>query len=141
MAAMNSIAVSFIVKSILFEFLTLTNEQFPIIFLVNLQLFPCCTAIPIRKCDRTTEFDCGGGMCIINKKVCDGTVDCPGGQDEPKDKCDVNECSKGTHGCDHTCVDTPAGFYCDCHKGYVYFEKLLYNVPTIACIWPFATTN
>lgn len=64
-------------------------------------------------------------MCIMNKKVCDGNVDCPGGQDEPKDKCNVNECSKGTHGCDHICVDTPAGFYCDCHKGYVYTLEII----------------
>lgn len=58
-------------------------------------------------------------MCIPNTKVCDGRVDCPAGQDEPKDMCNVNECAKGTHGCNQICVDTPAGFYCDCRKGYV----------------------
>lgn len=75
------------------------------------------TAIPVRKCDRTTEFDCGGGMCIPLKKVCDQKVDCPGGQDEPANKCTVNECRIANGGCEHICVDTPAAFYCDCHKG------------------------
>lgn len=74
-------------------------------------------ALPMKRCDRTTEFDCGGGMCIPNSKVCDRRVDCPGGQDEPKDKCLVNECKTANGGCHHICVDTPAGFYCDCRQG------------------------
>lgn len=56
-------------------------------------------------------------MCIPNSKVCDRRVDCPGGQDEPKDKCSVNECKINNGGCEHICVDTPAGFYCDCRHG------------------------
>ncbi|XP_055304878.1 low-density lipoprotein receptor-like isoform X2 [Sitodiplosis mosellana] len=76
-----------------------------------------CTA-PIRRCDRATEFDCGGGMCIPNAKVCDQKVDCPLGNDEPKDKCSVNECKIKKGGCDDKCVDTPAGFYCECRNGY-----------------------
>lgn len=80
-------------------------------------LFDLLTAMPIRKCDRTSEFDCGGSMCIPLSKVCDRKVDCPGGQDEPRDKCTINECKIANGGCDHICIDTPAGYYCDCHKG------------------------
>lgn len=74
-------------------------------------------AAPVKKCDRKTEFDCGGGMCIPNTKVCDTKVDCPGGQDEPKNGCSIDECKVANGGCEHICVNTPAGFYCDCHKG------------------------
>ena len=70
-----------------------------------------------RKCDPKTEFDCGEGMCIKNERVCDGKMDCPDGQDEPKDKCNLNECKIKNGGCQHTCVDTPAGFYCECRPG------------------------
>ena len=28
------------------------------------------------------EFECGDGTCLYNNFVCDGTRDCPGGQDE-----------------------------------------------------------
>lgn len=91
-------------------------------------------AIPIRKCDRTTEFDCGGGMCIPNARVCDGKVDCPAGQDEPKDRCGINECKIENGRCDHICVDTPAGFYCDCHKGYVEKKIIILVSFTFHCI-------
>lgn len=80
------------------------------------------SAAPIRRCDRATEFDCGGGMCIPNTKVCDQKVDCPLGNDEPKDKCSVNECKIKNGGCDHKCVDTPAGFYCECRSGWVFVQ-------------------
>uniref|UniRef100_A0A336LM96 CSON011106 protein n=1 Tax=Culicoides sonorensis TaxID=179676 RepID=A0A336LM96_CULSO len=70
------------------------------------------------KCNQKTEFDCGGGMCIPLSKVCDGNTDCPHFQDEPSGKCNKNECLIQNGGCDHTCVDTPAGFYCECRQGY-----------------------
>lgn len=56
-------------------------------------------------------------MCIPNSKVCDKKVDCPGGQDEPKNGCAVDECKTAKNNCEHICVDTPVGYYCDCHKG------------------------
>lgn len=74
-------------------------------------------AIPLRKCDLKTEFDCGGGMCIPYSKVCDGKVDCPDSQDEPVGRCHENECKSRNGGCDHICVDTPASYYCECRKG------------------------
>lgn len=76
-------------------------------------------ATQAKVCDRKIEFDCGDGMCIPNLKVCDQHVDCPAGQDEPLGKCNQDECKKNNGGCEHLCFDTPAGFYCDCHKGYV----------------------
>lgn len=69
------------------------------------------------KCNQKTEFDCGGGMCIPLSKVCDGHTDCPHFQDEPSDKCNKNECLIQNGGCDHSCNDTPAGFYCECSLG------------------------
>lgn len=85
------------------------------------------SASKTKACDRQAEFDCGDGMCIPNIKVCDQRVDCPAGQDEPLGKCGQDECKKNNGGCDHLCVDTPAGFYCDCHKGYVYVHNRNYD--------------
>lgn len=71
----------------------------------------------MKKCDIKKEFDCGGGMCIPLSKVCDGRGDCPQFQDEPKDKCNLNECALNKGSCAHTCVDMPIGYYCECNKG------------------------
>lgn len=69
-------------------------------------------------CDIKTHFDCGGGVCIPLSKVCDKKLDCPNFIDEPKDKCNLDECAVNNGGCSQKCVDTPAGYYCDCHHGY-----------------------
>ncbi|CAH1722415.1 unnamed protein product [Chironomus riparius] len=74
--------------------------------------------IPDRTCDRKTEFDCGDGMCIQLSKVCDKIQDCPNMEDEPIDKCGRDECKANNGGCSDICVDTQAGFYCECRKGY-----------------------
>nr|XP_034830019.1 very low-density lipoprotein receptor-like [Maniola hyperantus] len=75
-----------------------------------------------RLCDKT-EFDCGNGMCIPLSKVCDKIPDCLNLEDEPTDRCDVDECAQNNGGCEHKCVNTPLGYYCDCEKGY----KLINN--------------
>ena len=65
------------------------------------------------------EFDCGEGKtCIPNDRVCDRINDCGDWEDEPKDKCERNECLVGNGGCDHHCFDTPGGYYCTCQEGY-----------------------
>ena len=69
------------------------------------------------KCNPKTEFDCGAGMCIPLSKVCDKRADCPNFQDEPLEKCGKNECSTNNGGCEHSCIDTPASYYCDCRTG------------------------
>jgi very low-density lipoprotein receptor len=81
-------------------------------------LFSTFSAAPKRTCDRKTEFDCGGGMCIPLSKVCDTIQDCPDSEDEPVDKCGRDECKLNNGGCSQKCVDTQAGFYCDCESGY-----------------------
>ncbi|CRK98878.1 CLUMA_CG012179, isoform B [Clunio marinus] len=73
---------------------------------------------PKRTCDRKTEFDCGGGMCIPLSKVCDKKQDCPDSEDEPVGKCGRDECQVNNGGCSQLCVDTQAGFYCECRSGY-----------------------
>ncbi|XP_041761020.1 low-density lipoprotein receptor-like isoform X2 [Anopheles merus] len=78
----------------------------------------CGVNVRSEKCNAKTEFDCGGGMCIPLAKVCDQNPDCPEFQDEPADKCGKNECLQGNGGCSQLCVDTPAGFYCDCKPGF-----------------------
>ncbi|XP_061500681.1 low-density lipoprotein receptor isoform X4 [Anopheles gambiae] len=78
----------------------------------------CGVNVRSEKCNPKTEFDCGGGMCIPLAKVCDQNPDCPEFQDEPADKCGKNECLQGNGGCSQLCVDTPAGFYCDCKPGF-----------------------
>lgn len=74
--------------------------------------------MPIPKCDTKTHFDCGGGQCIPDNLVCNGKQDCPNWEDEPKDKCGINECNKNNGECMHKCIDTPASYYCDCDNGY-----------------------
>ncbi|XP_059621431.1 very low-density lipoprotein receptor-like isoform X4 [Phlebotomus argentipes] len=79
----------------------------------------CTSTTPIvKKCDPKKEFDCGGGICIPLSRVCDKKPDCPDFQDEPTDKCGKNECLINNGGCSQLCVDTPAGYYCECRKGY-----------------------
>lgn len=73
---------------------------------------------PHTKCDPKKQFDCGGGTCIPLSQVCDGHPDCQQAEDEPRDKCGKNECSINNGGCTQLCVDTPAGYYCDCNPGY-----------------------
>ena len=31
---------------------------------------------------------------------------------------DVDECSRGIHGCDHTCENTPGSYICHCNSGF-----------------------
>lgn len=72
----------------------------------------------IVKCDESTQFDCGGGNCIGLELVCDGKAHCPEGEDEPNNKCNVNECLVNNGNCSHICVDTAISFHCDCRPGY-----------------------
>lgn len=57
-------------------------------------------------------------MCIPQSKVCDKIQDCPDAEDEPVDKCGRDECKSNNGGCSQLCVDTQAGFYCDCRQGF-----------------------
>lgn len=75
-------------------------------------------AIPAVKCDTKSQFDCGGGSCIPLTQVCNGRQDCPEGEDEPRDRCGINECNVNNGGCSQKCVDQPVGYYCDCNTGY-----------------------
>lgn len=74
---------------------------------------------PPPKCDPKTQFDCGGGTnCIPLSQVCDKRQHCPDGEDEPAGRCGINECTENNGHCNQLCVDTPASYYCDCHRGY-----------------------
>lgn len=56
-------------------------------------------------------------MCIPLSKVCDKVQDCPDAEDEPVN-CGRDECKANNGGCEHLCIDTQAGFYCECRQGY-----------------------
>ena len=32
---------------------------------------------------------------------------------------DINECSQGNGGCEHTCTNTIGSYYCTCNTGYL----------------------
>ncbi|GMT06273.1 hypothetical protein PENTCL1PPCAC_28447, partial [Pristionchus entomophagus] len=51
-----------------------------------------------RKCNAALAFTCADSLCISKKKVCDGTWDCDGGEDE--------------RGCKETCTAPGAIFKC-----------------------------
>ncbi|XP_066247393.1 very low-density lipoprotein receptor-like isoform X2 [Euwallacea similis] len=70
-------------------------------------------------CDPETSFSCGPeGPCIQLSQVCDGKPDCPAFEDEPREKCGINECIHDNGGCAHRCVDAPAGYRCECRPGF-----------------------
>lgn len=73
--------------------------------------------VPMPTC-KGDEFECGAGMCILMEKVCDRHADCPNSEDEPVQKCGINECLVDNGGCTHLCVDTPTSFHCQCRPGY-----------------------
>ncbi|XP_037924736.1 very low-density lipoprotein receptor-like isoform X2 [Hermetia illucens] len=77
-----------------------------------------CSVGKTTVCNETTEFSCGGGACIPWSKVCDKHPDCPNMEDEPLDKCNVNECEANNGGCTQRCIDLPIGWRCQCHNGY-----------------------
>lgn len=66
-----------------------------------------------------TQFHCKSGhQCIPYEHVCNKQIDCDDSSDEPA-HCHVNECAKvETNQCEHKCVDTLTGFYCECTDGY-----------------------
>ena len=72
----------------------------------------------VTGCKTDVEFDCGGGLCILMDRVCDGANDCGQWQDEPKGLCNVNECAVNNGNCSHLCTDTKVGFHCGCRPGY-----------------------
>lgn len=74
--------------------------------------------LTVTKCNPKTQFDCGGGACIPLSQVCNNQQDCPKWEDEPTDKCGVNECLINKAGCSQLCVDMPIGYRCDCKTGY-----------------------
>ena len=49
--------------------------------------------------------------------MCDGTVDCPEGDDEGA-RCNDDECSDDNGGCSYYCYDSPHGAWCVCETGY-----------------------
>ncbi|XP_013773508.1 low-density lipoprotein receptor-related protein 2-like isoform X2 [Limulus polyphemus] len=64
------------------------------------------------------QFLCKSGMCIDYERVCNKQEDCDDGSDEPP-HCNVDECAKvESNQCEHKCVNTLTGFYCECNEGY-----------------------
>ncbi|XP_022241765.1 low-density lipoprotein receptor-related protein 2-like [Limulus polyphemus] len=64
------------------------------------------------------QFLCNSGMCIDYERVCNKQEDCDDGSDESS-HCNTDECAKvETNQCEHKCVNTLTGFYCECNEGY-----------------------
>ncbi|RWS26517.1 low-density lipoprotein receptor-related protein 2-like protein, partial [Leptotrombidium deliense] len=64
------------------------------------------------------QFRCKNGQCIPYERVCNKHTDCEDNSDEPP-HCHVDECAKvETNQCEHKCVNTLTGFYCECNEGY-----------------------
>lgn len=77
-----------------------------------------CNSLAVT-CDPNSFFSCSPeGPCIPLSKVCDGQPDCPAFEDEPQEKCGINECAHDNGGCAHRCLDTPAGYRCECRPGF-----------------------
>lgn len=74
-------------------------------------------------CQEDIEFNCGT-HCIPMSLVCNNINDCGNNEDEPTDgSCNRNECLELNGDCTHTCVDTPASYYCKCNSGYMLVNK------------------
>lgn len=86
--------------------------------------------ISAYNCDLSKEkFLCSdNSTCIPVKNVCDGSPDCPKGDDESsschfaKEECKSNKCPK-----DAKCHSLPSGSVCICPKGYQF------NVTSAKC--------
>ena len=64
------------------------------------------------------QFRCKTGQCIPYERVCNKQVDCDDMSDEPG-HCHVDECAKPElNQCEHKCVNTLTGYYCECNEGY-----------------------
>lgn len=64
------------------------------------------------------QFRCNDGKCIPYHLVCNKVSDCADDSDEPL-HCNVDECLRvEINQCNHKCVDTLTGYYCECNQGY-----------------------
>ncbi|KAL0271000.1 UNVERIFIED_CONTAM: hypothetical protein PYX00_008246 [Menopon gallinae] len=64
------------------------------------------------------QFRCNDSQCIPYRLVCNKVSNCADDSDEPL-HCNVDECAKvELHQCNHKCVDTLTGYFCDCNPGY-----------------------
>ncbi|KAK9063846.1 hypothetical protein SSX86_017718 [Deinandra increscens subsp. villosa] len=83
-------------------------------------------AIGDQTCDQAKDMD--GFLCKGNSK-CDRDYGGPGyrcsclegyeGNPYIENDCkNINECERGTHDCEHICVDTPGNYTCSCRDGY-----------------------
>ncbi|KAI9558491.1 hypothetical protein GHT06_015278 [Daphnia sinensis] len=61
------------------------------------------------------QFRCANRLCVNSTLLCDGRNDCGDFSDE--NKCNVNECEP-INPCQHTCVDKPVGYECQCNAGF-----------------------
>jgi hypothetical protein len=80
-----------------------------------------CTCSAVTTTTTTTtlppgcEFSCGDGICIAAAIVCNGSADCPGGQDEDPAICSVQgNCCTATRGCPGETGSSCAATCCCC---------------------------
>ena len=68
-------------KHYLFSFVTGCNEWMINVLILVVKMF--AFKVKQQKC-QADDFECGGGVCLERRRVCDGTWDCSNGQDEKK---------------------------------------------------------
>lgn len=105
-----------------FSFLITLTVSSHIIY--NLHLHKCLTFFLFylekenSTCVSPGQFTCNNGQCIDYQLVCNKVPDCKDESDEPL-HCNVDECAKvEVHQCNHKCIDTLTGYYCECNTGY-----------------------
>lgn len=76
-----------------------------------------CNIVREMTCSKDTYKCKNSTKCIHPVHFCDGTKNCPQGEDEGP-KCGINECSVDKGNCSHGCKDIALGHICTCPVGY-----------------------
>ena len=90
----------------------------------------------------TCEYKCSDGECISESEVCNGDMNCPGGEEEEGcdniDSGNPHSCDIDNGGCDHICAQTGTSQTCSCEEGYKLFGSSVCKGIELYCKRPMA---